>query len=129
MKVIAENKYYEINIDTQKNRIYLKVFGIWKDKAEVDTYPEDLKTASSLLARGFTIVADLRKMIPPTKDEIEEIHNKAQTVLIQSGLDRSAEVVSSVITKMAAGRYANKTGLKKMVFNSIEDAEEWLDTM
>ena len=127
MKEIAKNNYYEISVDTSKNRLYLKVKGFWKEKTEVPNYLKDMRNAGQSLSRGFTVLADLQEMKAPSP-EIGVLHQETQAILVQAGLDRTAEVLSSAITKMSTSKYTKTSGMKKMDFSSTNEAEKWLDT-
>ncbi len=124
---IAENEYYEIKVDEIKNRIHLTVSGFWSKPEVVPNYVTDVEKAGGNAKSGFTIISDLRKMKAPPK-EIEPLHEKAQTALIEAGLDRTAEVLSSAILKMATANYSDSTQMKKQTFSSLEEAENWLDS-
>ncbi len=126
MKQIAKNNFYEIGVNKPKNRIYIKVKGFWNKRSEVSNYPTDIRRASKEVSDGFAVVADLREMKTPSR-EIDSIHQKAQAILVQAGLERTAEILNSAITKLATKRYAKKSQMKKKEFNSVEDAEKWLD--
>ena len=127
MEEIEKNEYYHINVDKSKNRIYLKVIGFWESPNVVPNYITDLEKASKALSRGFTIIADLRDMKTPPQ-ELRSVHEKAQEVLVQAGLDRTAEILSSALLASATEMYAEKSWMKKREFSSIKEAEEWLDS-
>lgn len=126
MKEIAKNKFYEISVDGEKNRLYLKIIGFWRNPEAVPHYTGDLLKATKELKRGFTILSDLREMLTPPV-EITAIHEGAQKFLINAGLSRTAEVLSNVILKMVTKKYSDVSHMKKMEFTTIEEAEKWLD--
>lgn len=127
MEEIAKNDHYEINVDTSKNRLYLKLKGFWKEKSDVPDYLNDIQKSAKRMSRGFCVLSDLREMKPPSQD-IGALHMEAQTIYIQAGLDRTAEVLNSAVTKMSTNRYSDATKMKKMDFNSVEEAEKWLES-
>ncbi len=124
---IASNEFYEIEIDKDRNRIYLTVQGYWKSLMEVRSYLRDIRTAVAGLSAGFTIVTDLTQARTPS-EETSELHIKAQAYLINAGLARTAEIhPESTVTRMALNRYAQTSGMSKGVFSTLEEAEAWLE--
>jgi hypothetical protein len=127
MKEIANNKYYSILIDKDKNRMYLTLIGFWKDRSVVPNYVEDIQKAIQELSRGYTVLTDVTQLkTPPQK--VADLHTEAQKVVITTGLKKTAEVVSQdVITKMAIDHYSKQSGMHKGTFGNKEKAEAWLD--
>ena len=125
---ITENDLYEIKVDDDKNRLYLAVKGFWKSPAQVPEYVADIKTAIDKLKPGFTILTDLRTMKPPTTD-VGQLHVEAQKALVESGLSKTAEVVGqAILLEMQLKKYAQTSSMSKAEFESIEEAEAWLDS-
>lgn len=123
----SANDFYEIDLDTEKNRIYLTIKGYWKSLMEVRGYLRDLRAAVAELSEGFTIVTDLTRA-KTSSEETSELHIKAQAYLVQAGLARTAEIhPESTVTRMALNRYAQTSGMTKGVFSSFAEAEAWLD--
>ena len=127
MKDIAENEYYSITVDEKKNRIYLTILGFWRDPDVVPNYVSDITKAGQSVSKDFTILTDITQMKPPPKN-VGEIHMKAQKVLVDAGLDKTAELLPAhAIAQMAVDRYSRESGMKKGSFSSREEAEKWLD--
>lgn len=127
MKEIAANDFYEISIDNRKNRLYLTVKGFWKELSQVPNYLVDLKKAGENLEPGFTIVTDLRTMKLPATT-VASLHVQAQKLLVDLGLDRTAEVVGeAILLELQLKRYAEQSAMSKAEFNTKEEAEAWLD--
>ncbi len=124
---IAKNDYYELNVDKEKNRMYLKIIGFWTSKEVVPEYLLDIEKATKSVTRGFTIVSDLRGMNTPPK-AIGALHEQAQRYLVLAGLDKTAEIVSSAILKLATKKYATTSQMAKKEFDNLSDAEKWLDS-
>ena len=62
--------------------------------------------------------------------DVFEVLFKGRELTMGAGLDRQAQVVTETLEKMASDRVNRETGLEKekaRKFNSIEDAEAWLD--
>lgn len=128
MKTIAKTAYYSIAVDKTKNRIYLTIVGFWKSPTVVPAYVEDMKKACQEISPGFTVLADVTRMItlPP---EIAAVHESAQQVTLAAGLRKSAEILpkEKALEKMALTKWSTKTGMVKNMFHAIADAEAWLD--
>ena len=128
MKEISNNDYYSIKVDENKNRMYLTITGFWKEVSQVPNYLEDLKKATEFLSNEYEILTDIRKMKPPTQ-EVGALHVKAQKLVIDAGLSKTAEIhPESQLAKMSVDRFSVESGMKKGMFPSIEEAEKWLDT-
>lgn len=127
MKIIAKNEKYEINVKPEKNRIYLKISGYWKTKEEVPNYFMDMKSAAAALSKGFSLVTDIRDMKTPSQ-EISILHQETQKALMNAGLDKTAEIFTSALTKLSVKKYSDKSGMKKQEFTNLYDAEKWLDS-
>jgi hypothetical protein len=125
---IANNDLYEVRVDIDKNRLYLTVKGFWKSPAQAPEYIADLKAAAEKIKPGFTILTDLRTMKPPTT-EVGQLHVEAQKNLVESGLSKTAEVVgSAILLEMQLKKYAQTSSMSKAEFESVEEAEAWLDS-
>ena len=124
---IAKNEYYEIYVDTEKNRYYYTLFGYWSSVDLIPDNLEDLKNAISRLKPGFDCLADLRTMKPPP-EEVASHHMKAQKLVKDKGLSRIAEVYDQKIVKFMADRYSRESKANTKTFSSLSEAEEWLDS-
>jgi hypothetical protein len=128
MKEIAVNEFYSIKVDEAKNRLYLTITGFWQKADQVPEYLNDLKKATQFISKGYTILSDIRKMKAPTQ-EIGALHVKAQKIVIDAGLSKTAEVhPESMMAKISVDRFSEESGMKKGLFPSIEEAEKWLNT-
>ncbi len=126
MQEVAKNDYYSLEVDDEKNRIYLAVKGRWKDAQVAPNYVSDIEKAANCVKSGFTIVANLTEMKPPSK-EVGALHLAAQETLVKAGLSKTAEIVASALLQLSVDRYANESGMDKMVFDDRAKAEKWLD--
>jgi hypothetical protein len=127
MKEIANNEYYSIQVDKDKNRMYLTLIGYWKNHSVVPNYVADIQKATQELSRGYTVLTDVTQMKTPPR-ELADLHTEAQKVIIATGLKKTAELVGQdVIAKMALNQYSNQSGMQKGIFGNKEEAEAWLD--
>jgi hypothetical protein len=124
---IASNSYYDIAVDTARNRIYLVIKGFWQTKDLVPHYIDDVGEAISLLRPGFTVLANLTRMVTPTA-EVGAVHRQAQKLLVNSGLARSAEIVNDLLLTNVIDEYAGESKMIRRVFYDSGFAEVWLDS-
>ncbi len=124
---IASNSYYDIAVDVTKNRIYLTIKGFWQTKDLVPHYIDDLDEATGMLGSGFTVLANLTRMVPPTA-EVSVLHQQAQSLLMKNGLVRSAEIVNDPLLVNAVDEYAARLQMNRRVFYDPGFAEVWLDS-
>jgi hypothetical protein len=124
---IVKNEYYELLIDTEKNRMYYSLFGFWRGVDIVPNNYKDMKTSMSKLKPGFDILADLRTMKPPP-EPVAELHISTQKLAMDMGLSRTAEVYNEDTVKFMAERYTRESNMNTQVFSSLSEAENWLDS-
>ncbi len=124
---IASNSYYDVLIDTAKNRIYLTIKGFWQTRDLVPHYIDDLSEAADLMRPAFTVVANLSRMVPPT-DEVGALHKTVQKLMLERGMVRVAEIADDPGLIGVANGYAAETRINKRVFSSPRFAEVWLDS-
>lgn len=127
-KEIASNKYYKISVDQEKNRVYFEIYGFWKDPSELPDYLADWKRAIGELKPEFTVLSDIRKM-KPHSTSVTPLHEAAQRLLVEEGLDRTAEIMGdAVLLEFQTRQYAEKSSMKKREFGTAEEGEAWLDS-
>ncbi len=126
--VVAKTKYYNIEVDSDKNRVYMTLIGYWPNNEEVSSFLEDMKAVTEMVTSGFSVLTDISKMQTPSP-EIGEMHMKAQKLFLDAGLERTVEVIppDKPIEKMAIDRYSRAREKKKRVFGDRWSAEAWLD--
>jgi hypothetical protein len=127
MNEIAKTNFYTMEVDTVKNRLYLKIIGFWSDPSLVPNYLADIKKAAQALTIGFTVLTDLTEM-KTAPQEVGELHARAQKILVNFGLKKTAEIVpGSVILKMQVKKFGKISEIQKEQFHSAEEAEAWLE--
>jgi hypothetical protein len=124
---IAKNQYYELFVDTEKNRMYYNLFGFWRSVDLVPNNYEDMETATTKLKPGFDVLADLRMMKPPP-EPVAELHISTQKLVMERGLSRTAEVYDEETVKFMGERYSRESKMDTQVFSSMSQAEIWLDS-
>ena len=126
---IAQNTCYNLVIDKAKNRIYFTINGYWKSKTAVPNLLSDWKKAVALTQPNFTILTDMRTMITHPQ-ELNELHLAAQQIAAESGVKQVANVLpTDKIANLQATSYTANTKLPYHNFNTIEEAESWLNQL
>jgi hypothetical protein len=124
---IAKNNFYELRVDTAKNRLYYTIKGYWANISEVPENFADFEKAVDKLTRGFDAVADLREMKPPPED-VANLHIETQKLAVAKGLIRTADIVDSSLVSIVIKRYDRESARFKKAFDSVVEGEKWLDS-
>ena len=125
--LIAKTDYYSIEIDKEKNRAYLGVYGFCKKVDDIPNFLNDIRKASDQLSEGFTLLTDVTgmKTHPP---EVSDLHVESQKVWLEGGLLKTAELMPpSAVDRFAHERRAKSSGMLFKGFESAKEAEAWLD--
>lgn len=128
MTEIAKTAQYEIAVDEIKNRVYLKIYGFWKNPQAVAGYISDWQKTMKLVKPNFTLLTDLTTMVthPP---EVTEVHKHAQEIITAGGLKFTAEVKpKDIVTAMQLTRVAKKSQMPMKQFDTFEKAEAFLNS-
>lgn len=124
---IAKNKNYEICVDTEKNRAYIKIIGRWLNRDKVEDFFPDWKKAVSFMKPNFTIFADIRLMGSMSK-EVELLHQEIQVYLIEQGLLLTAQLASiDDLADYQVHRSTQRSKYPILKFSTREEAEKYLD--
>jgi len=129
LKEIAQRKMYDLQVDVAKNRLYFYPKGTWNKKSDVPDYINDLKESAKLLRPGFSSLSDAKHFAAPTQ-EITTLILEGTELMREKGQKRSAIIVSTSIIKMYLDKYKdemNKDTMTTMYFDTVDEAEEWLD--
>ncbi|WP_291725818.1 hypothetical protein [Bernardetia sp.] len=128
MKIdIAKNSNYEIYVDTDKNRSYIKVIGKWMNRNQVKDFFPDWKKAVSYMKPNFTIFADIRLLGSMSK-EVENLHQEIQAYLVEQGLLLTAQLASvDELADYQIHRSTQRSGLAIIKFSTQDEAERYLD--
>jgi len=127
METIANNKFYEIYYNKEKNRIIYLVKNFWSKLSDVPNYLKDMQIALKKCAPNFTFIADVSTAKTHPK-EIQDLRAKAQQMVRDAGVFHLATVVSNnVFADYQIKQMYSSNKMKQLYFKSIEDAEAWLD--
>ncbi|MFC6999104.1 hypothetical protein [Rufibacter roseus] len=129
MVTIADTPFYQITVDETKNRIYMKMFGVWEFLDQVPDYLTHVKEALTKVSPGFSIVTDIREM-EDYSFEVQELHIAAQKLIVAAGLLHLAEVhnLNDPSSEVAIA-VAQESKINLNIFQTLEEAEAWLDEL
>jgi len=123
---IADNKFYKIEVSTEKNRAYLKIIGFWRNPDAVPDYIKDWTKAVDQLKKGFTLLTDASEMKTHPAD-VRKLHEQAQAILLKGGVSKVAEILKDDVAEMQLDAVAKTTQFPKRNFKLAEAGEKWLD--
>ncbi|MHC2991522.1 hypothetical protein OB13_07980 [Pontibacter sp. HJ8] len=125
--LIAKNDCYELFYSTGKNRIYLIILGFWKNRESVPGFLNDWDRALLHVQPSFTVLVDMRTMITHPQN-MKSLHAEAQLKVKAAGVLQVANVMpSDKIASLQVGTIAEITQLPTSNFNTLQEAELWLD--
>jgi len=125
----VKNEYYEIHVDRHKNRSYITLRGYWPNLGVVPDIEKDFMSVPKKLQQEYTSLIDLREFKTPGPDVMNKfiaIENENAKVNTRK---KAARVVTQPLERIAADRIGKDSGVKAQTgfFNSLEEAEAWLD--
>jgi hypothetical protein len=126
---IAQNTYYELDVNPEVNRIFLKIKGAWSKTSEVPNYLTHWAQALTLVKPGFSILSDIRESNEHSM-AVRALHLESQRMVIAAGISQLAEIhtLNEPASEQAIER-AHECNLPLNIFDSLEDAEAWLAEM
>jgi|GEM_PF-2221375 len=129
-ELVAETEFYKIEVDSSENRSYSVYRGFWPNKEEFKkTYLADIQKLLSKLRPGFTTIVDVREFKIPVQEVMETI-GKAQELIKNAGVKKSARISDQPIQTLATERVGREADMKEMTrtFNTMPEALAWLSS-
>lgn len=126
----AKTNYYEIEVDTDKNRVYIKFMGNWNNMSKLATFFDDWKKTAIHIKPNFTIFADVRLMMNLSR-EAEKLHQEIQKYLVDE-LKLLATAQLASFDSLADYQIHRSTQRSNLVINKFatqQEAEQYLDKM
>ena len=127
MKTVAANDFYELRVETSKNRMYMTLKGRWIKEADVSHWFDDVAAAMDLCRPGWGCLVDstqLQGML------LSDLFEHGQEMAIKREIAKVARVYTrESFAKLQIEQVSAKTGFDKLarVFTSHDEAEAWLD--
>lgn len=125
MNETASTDFYTIGVDRAKNRLFITYKGAWIRPAQVPDFVTDHAQALKLLSPGFTALVDVRQMESML---LTDFVQQVQMDALKAGIRKAARVYDRpTFIQVQAEHIHKKTGLSSKAFDSVADAEAWLD--
>ena len=121
---IASNDFYEVSVDPEKNRMYLRMICSWRTEDQVKDWLIDQAEALKHCSPGLTVLIDSREFQSFILTDFVE---KGQRMAMEAGLRKAARVIGETFAKVQLEATSSKTGLPVRVFTNLTEAEAWLD--
>ncbi len=126
MTKVASSEFFEIKVNSPKNRLYLTQRKFWNKKV-MDDYINQIDKAISSMNNNFTLVTDLREF-KALHSELVESSRVVMRKLSEGGMYKVAEILpESVISKMQLDQSTKATNMPNKQFSSVPEGEKWLD--
>lgn len=116
---------YEINIDKEKNRMYLHLKGFLQDDELLDA-SNKVKIGCDELQSGFDIINDISEFNAATQKGRELIKD-AQVYAFKKGVNRVVRVVGNVIGEIQFKRSSREAGYTAITVRTLDEAYKYLD--
>ena len=117
---------HDIRVNPERNRVYLKLVGLFSDE-EAQLAANEIIVAFSKMLPGFTCVTDISAFRPLTQDGVKEIRRAAEA---GRGLGMSATVRvlgASAVAAQQFARSAVEVGFVALTAATVEEADAMLD--
>lgn len=128
-ETIHNTKYYTLDIDQSKNRLLIKPIGFWRNKGVVPKYLNQIFEAiDKKLRKDFMVILDISDMLTHPREVQDEIHTNAVIGVMERNPKAAIIVMpKDDISVMQANFLMRKHGIETKPFNSLEEAETFLD--
>lgn len=126
---LAKNSYYSIKVNQNKNRVYIRLSGIWDNQPEINEYLEDVKKYLQLVKPGFSVVSDIREL-RETSITSMQVQLQAYKLNVEAGINQLAELhrLNDPVSERAIA-LAHKSQISLNIFEHQNDADAWLDEL
>jgi oligoendopeptidase F len=114
---------FTLRYSDEKNRIYIKIDGALSE-AEINTYKNNIIDLIDHSKMGFTVLADFSRCDRSILDNSDNFN-----VIREYGAKRGFKANALVLKREFYDIYCNVLVNNKNIFITIEDAENYLDTL
>jgi hypothetical protein len=128
METIAKTDHFSVQINLNKNCLYLMGKGFWKNTEIAQQFLRHVKQGIARLSPGHSVLVDLHEFKTPPP-QVGEIIIEVQKIAANT-FGKSAQVVGeNKGIAMPMERYARSSGIQgqQRSFATTEEAEAWLD--
>ena len=129
MEIIAEHKNYHAKLRPEKNRVYVKLAGLWTESVANEYKGICDRLLAKVKDGGFTAIVDLSQLKAPDQNVLKII-GSTQLAFKEKGLQKTAEIVpKSTIANLSINQIKKENELDlnlRKKFSNYEEAEDWL---
>lgn len=116
---------FRVEIDEAIGLVRLTFWGLWDDTLGAALRVQG-GAAFRTLKPGYVVLADISNY-PPQRPSVQAVHAELMSLGQKAGIARSANLVSSALSKLQIKRLSEESGLPEFSFFSDESAAlAWL---
>ncbi|GGK85079.1 hypothetical protein ACD591_19880 [Rufibacter glacialis] len=129
MSIIAQNLFYQMQVERERNLIIIEAKGCWNSPEEIPFYLLHLKESLSLVQPGFSVLFDLRQL-EEFSHAVRFYRVEAQKLMLSAGICQLVEVHDlSKTMSLLSMAIAEETGIPLNIFDCLQDARAWLSEL
>jgi hypothetical protein len=121
-------KGYEFTFEVAHSILRVRYWGFWDEQLGQNFKRDFEQKVREISAKTNTwfILVDITKF-PPQSAMIQQFLTESMELAMEHGLQKSARLVDSAVTKLQFERLSDKMHLRKYAFfTSAEEARQWL---
>jgi hypothetical protein len=119
---------YNINADTQRNRLYITLVGFFSAE-EIKKCGDETIAATRKLKSGYDVITDITQFKPGTAEVAKDIE-RVQTHFAQSGARQGVRVVGqNSSSNMQFSRVGKIAGYQSTAVTTLQEAEAFLNSL
>ncbi|MEM1136725.1 MAG: hypothetical protein AAGI07_12885, partial [Bacteroidota bacterium] len=116
-------------IDDKKERLYIKLFGIWDTEEIFRSYLSDIKKSVSFFSSNYSCNADFSALKALKNESFLHYHRQALKILVSLGLANSAQVLPEDDAAFQQIIDVTKYPDQLAVFGEVALADSYLDSI
>lgn len=121
-----EKMGYTVQVDSEKQVLFLKCWGMWDESLADDYRKHMLESYDQIDQRPWFVLADISQF-PPQRESVQAVHGELMGLAVGRGMLKAASVVDSTLSKMQIRRIAEESHMSELAFHTTEaDALAWL---
>lgn len=115
---------FEFRVDTQHNRLYMKLSGFFRDGESEEVYRAFME-AIDQLEPGFDVINDIRGFVPASPGAADTIKRAAE-VIAERKIGRTIRVTGKVVSGLMQFKRLLSGATDVELASSVEEAERML---
>jgi hypothetical protein len=126
-QTITSNSYYSVAVDPERNRLYVKMSGSWRNANDLNSCLKDISQSLDMLPQRYTCLADFTDLMPFAPEVGDKVQKQALRKLL--GGQCCAQLMPRHFdTASSLEKSGKHLGYRLNMFNSEEIAEMFLDS-